>query len=87
MSYNHLPQPASHRPASSASEQVSSSRGRYLTAARRSALYAAAPLTEPLPRGLPPASLTGQLRVLELQRDNLNRAIAHLRTQQRSTSP
>lgn len=86
MSYNYRPQPTSNQSASSESEGLPSGGGSHLTTARRTALYAVAPPTEPLPRGLPPASLAGQLRVLELQRDNLNRAIAQLRAQQDSTN-
>jgi hypothetical protein len=80
MSYDYRPQLVSDRPTSS--KKSSSNGGRYLTTARRSALYAAGPPTEQLARCLPPASLAGQLRVLELQRDNLNRAIAQLHVQQ-----
>ncbi|GAB3638742.1 hypothetical protein GCM10027422_43320 [Hymenobacter arcticus] len=84
MSYAHRPQPTAPQPA--APEGSPCGGGRYLTAARRQALYAAAPPTEPLPRCPPSASLAGQLRVLELQRDNLNRAIARLRAQPPLTS-
>ncbi|HET9504179.1 MAG TPA: hypothetical protein VFO93_11605 [Hymenobacter sp.] len=52
-----------------------------LTDARREILFARAEPTEALPRGLAPASLAGQLRLLELQLASLTREIDGLRTQ------
>jgi hypothetical protein len=86
MPYNYLPQPASHQPTASEYEGFRPGRECYLTTARRSTLCDDAPPTEPIPRGLPLDSLAGQLRLLELQRDNQNRASAHLRAQQSPAS-
>lgn len=52
-----------------------------LTEARREILFARAEPAEALPRGLAPASLAGQLRLLELQLNSLNREIDGLRAQ------
>lgn len=60
---------------------VSKGPGSLLTAERRRALYDNAEPREQLPRRLPPASVAGKLRVLELQRDNLNLEIRLLKEQ------
>ncbi len=52
-----------------------------LANARQKLIFARAEPTEVLPQGAPPASLAGQLRLLELQRDSLNREIDGLRAQ------
>jgi hypothetical protein len=48
---------------------------------RQELTFARAEPTEVLPQGARPASLAGQLRLLELQRDSLTREIDGLRAQ------
>ena len=78
MPYSHRPPPTTP-PSVTAGEQSPEANPGW-TDNRYARLYATAGPTEVLPQRRP-ASLAGRLRVLELQRDNLNRAIAELRDQ------
>lgn len=75
------PQPLPNLNPGVLSVPVSKGPGSLLTVERRRALYEKAEPSEQLPRRLPPASVAGKLRVLELERDNLNREICLLKVQ------